>query len=172
MAESTVEEAHRGGAADAGQRTPEQVRRDDGVGGQEKSGPHGEQQPADLAPEGDGGVRDAAAQQAAGEVDDAEQRAEVSARRAPIRPWVPGGRGGEAEVATRLSGRPGRLREGRGPLLDQALVLLALFDAQCPARPEPQGPDLLVDLGSRSLGGGFNSGGHAVKHTAPKVKTL
>ncbi len=70
------------------------------------------------------------------------------------------------------SGGPGRLRKSRGPLLDQALVLLALFDAQCPARPEPEGPDLLVDLGSRSLGRRFNSGGHAVKHTAPDVKTL
>jgi hypothetical protein len=43
----------------------------DGVGGQEECGGAGEQQPAELAEEGDGGVMRAPGQQTAGEVDDA-----------------------------------------------------------------------------------------------------
>ncbi|MEU5520486.1 hypothetical protein ABZ759_07210 [Streptomyces sp. NPDC047860] len=65
MTEATVEEAHSGGAADAGQGAPQQIGARDGVGGQEEGGPCGEQQPADLAEEGDGGVRDTAGQQSA-----------------------------------------------------------------------------------------------------------
>src|SRR5690606_25953761 len=70
------------------------------------------------------------------------------------------------------SGRPERTVGGGGPLLHETLVLLALLTGQCPARPAPQGADLLVDLRSRSLGDGFNSGGHAVKHRPPEVKAL
>lgn len=62
MTRATVEEAHGGGAADAGQGGPEEAGAGEGVGGQEAAEP---------AEEGDGGLRDAAGQQSAGEVDDA-----------------------------------------------------------------------------------------------------
>ncbi|KOT40763.1 hypothetical protein ADK41_11490 [Streptomyces caelestis] len=66
VTQATVEEAHGGGAADAGQGAPEEVGAGEGVGGQEEGGPCGEQQAAEPAEEGDGGVRDAAGQQSAG----------------------------------------------------------------------------------------------------------
>ncbi len=70
-AQPSVEEPHGGAAADAGQRAPQQVGRVDGVGGQQQRGGAGEQQPAQLAEEGDGGVMCAPGQQTAGEVNDA-----------------------------------------------------------------------------------------------------
>lgn len=64
---------------------------------------------------------------------------------------------------TKLRVVPG-VRGDRGPFGYELLIGQPLLGAEDPARPEPEGPDLFVDVGCRSIRGGLKSGGHAVKH--------
>ena len=69
------------------------------------------------------------------------------------------------------SGVASGVRGDRGPFGDELLIGQPLLAVEDPARPEPEGPDLFVDVGCRAIGGGLKSRGHAVKHMSPRAKT-